>query len=91
MKLVDLNPFLPRDPQARTEFIAVYQAERKIYRRRPVFWISLLVVLVGGLVLVCRLGTFDTLIMLPIVFCLALAHDTITSHFVKRLIETRKK
>lgn len=91
MKLVDLNPFLPRDPQARAEFIAVYIAERKIYRRKPVFWISLSVMLVGTLVLVRRLGVGDQLIMLPIIFCVALAHDTITSHFVRRIIEARKK
>ena len=91
MKLADLNPFLPRDPQARAEFIAVFKAERKIYRRKPAFWISLSVMLVGTLVLVRRLGVYDQLIMLPIIFCAALAHDTITSHFVRRIIETRKK
>jgi len=90
MKLVDLNPFLPRDPQARTEFIAVYKTELKIYRRKPAFWISLSVVLVGTLVLVRRIGVYDQLIMLPVIFFLALAHDAITSHFVRRIIEIRR-
>jgi FtsH-binding integral membrane protein len=87
MKLICLNPFAPREPIAQAKFIAIFKRELTVYRKKPTFWVSMIIVLICSLFLISRLDTIERLIALPIVFGLALVHDTITSHFVKRLAE----
>jgi hypothetical protein len=87
MKLIALNPFAPREPIAQAKFAAILKRELKIYRKKPTFWISMITVLTCSLYLISRLDTLERLVMLPVVFGLGLVHDTITSHFVKRLAE----
>jgi hypothetical protein len=87
MKLIALNPFAPREPIAQAKFVAVFKRELMAYRKKPTFWISMFVVPICSLYLISRLDTIERLVALPIVFGLALVHDTITSHFVKRLAE----
>jgi hypothetical protein len=87
MKLIALNPFAPREPIAQAKFAAVFKRELIVYRKKPTFWISLITVLICSLFLISRFDTIERLLTLPIVLGLALVHDTITSHFVKRLAE----
>jgi hypothetical protein len=47
----------------------------------------MIIVLICSFYLIRRLDTIEQLLTLPIVCGLALVHDTITSHFVKRLAE----
>ena len=90
MKLADLNPFIPKEPKEQALFIETFKCEVYTYRKKPQFWIGLSVALICSLVLISMISTLERLIMLPITFGLALAHDTITSHFTKRLIEARR-
>jgi hypothetical protein len=90
MQLADLNPFIPKESKERALFIQTFSAEVRTYRKRPSFWLGLITALVCAFVLIYRLDTIGRLIMLPIVFGLATAHDTITSHFTRRLIEERR-
>ena len=87
MKLIALNPFAPREPNAQAKFASIFKRELIIYRRKPTFWISMIVVLTCSLYLISRLDTIERMIALPVVFGLALIYDTVTSHFVKRLAE----
>jgi hypothetical protein len=91
MQLADLNPFIPKERKERELFIQTFSAELRTYRRRPSFWLGLVVALVGSFCLIHRLDMVGRLLILPIVFGLATAHDTITSHFTKRLIDARRK
>jgi hypothetical protein len=90
MQLADLNPFIPKERKERDLFIQTFSAEVRAYRKRPSFWLGLITALVCSFSLIYRLDTVGRLIMLPIVFGLAAAHDTITSHFTRRLIEARR-
>ena len=47
----------------------------------------MIVVLACSLYLISRLDTIERLMLLLVVLGVALMHDTITSHFVKRLAE----
>ena len=89
MKLADLNPFLPKDPVQQALFIETFKREVYIYRRKPPFWIGLSVALGCSWILIAMIDTVARLMMFPIIMGLAVAHDTITSHFTKRLIEAR--
>ena len=90
MQLADLNPFIPKERRERELFVQTFSSEVRTYRRKPSFWLGLLAALICSFVLIYRLDTIGRLIMLPIVFGLASAHDTITSHFTRRLIEARQ-
>ena len=87
MQLADLNPFIPKNSKERELYIRTFSKELRLYRRRPSYWLGLITALICFLVLTFRLDTVDRLIMLPIIFGLAFVHDTITSHFTRRLIE----
>ena len=89
MQLADLNPFIPKERKERELFIQTFSAEVRTYRKRPSFWLGLTIALVCFFLLIYRLDIVERLIMLPIIFGLAAAHDTITSHFTRRLIEER--
>ena len=90
MQLADRNPFIPKERKERELFVQTFSSEVRTYRRRPSFWLGLLTALIFFFILIYRLDTVGRLIMLPIVFGLASAHDTITSHFTRRLIEARQ-
>lgn len=90
MKLADLNPFIPKDPDDRDLFIKTFTTELRVYRRKPVFFICLPVMLVCSLLLISWVGTAEKLLIAAMICCMALVHDTITSHFTRRLIEARK-
>ncbi len=91
MKLSKLNPFIPKDKIEQKEFCNIYKKELHVYRKKPTFWISMLVVLILSLIIIYRLNTVEKILCLPIIFGLALIHDTITSHFTKRLVEMKKE
>lgn len=91
MKLSKLNPFIPKDKFEQEIFCATYKRELHAYRKKPTFWCSMLVVLVLSLFMIYRLDLTGRLLVLPIVFGLACIHDTITSHFTKRLVEMENK
>lgn len=90
MNLAKINPFLPKDPEEQKIFRETYQEELRVYRKKPSFWIGLLATLICSMVLMSKLDTIERLIILPIVLGLASVHDTVTSHFTKRLIEEKK-
>lgn len=90
MSIKDLNPFLPKEKTERQMVIQTFSQEVSIYRKKPAFWIGLIVVLACALFLIFRLDTVGRLVFLPLIFGLCAAHDTITSHFTKRLIEARQ-
>jgi len=90
MNLAKINPFLPKDPAEQKIYCETYKKELRIYRKKPSFWIGLLAALICSMVLMFKLDTIDRLFIFPIVFGLASVHDTVTSHFTKRLIEEKK-
>ena len=83
MKLVDLNPFAPRDPVARAKFAAVFKRELLVYRKKPSFWIGSIVVVTSNVFIIDRLDTVGRLILLIMMFGLGLIYDTATSHLIK--------
>ena len=91
MKLISLNPFAPREPKALEQFAEVCGKELKALRRKPTFWISLLVTLVCSLYLTARLGTVERITLLVIIFSSGFLYDTVISHFIKRIISIQEK
>jgi len=87
MHLSKLNPFIPKNEPDQELFMVTYKKELQTYRKKPTFWVSMLVVLVLSLIMIYRLDMTGRIILLPIIFGLACIHDTITSHFTKRLLE----
>ena len=87
MHLSKLNSFNSKNGIDQKLFWATYQKEILAYRKKPKFWVSMVVVLVLSLIIIYRLDMIGRIILLPIIFGLACIHDTITFHFTNRLIE----
>ncbi len=87
MKLICLNPFAPGDPKAKALFAAVAEREFKALRRKPIFWLSLIVTVFASLSLGVFLDRTEQIVLMVVFFGAGILHDMVNSHFINRIIE----
>lgn len=90
MKTIFNHHITPQDPEEQKKFSDTMKKEIGEYRKRFSFWGGLTIAAIFSFILIYRLDTTGRLIMFPMIFGIALAYDTVTSHFVKKIVQIQE-
>ncbi len=91
MNLITLNPFAPREPKAQAKFSDALGNELKALRRKPIFWITLLVIFSCSVYLIPNLTFVEQGALIIMALSAGLFYDMVTSHYIKRIIAIQEK
>jgi hypothetical protein len=79
-------PPIPKDPDERRTFIAIWQREIRVLRRRPSFIIGLSMAVGSGFTLIYLVDAILPRLMMTVgIFGVAATFDTVTRHFCSAL------